>query len=118
MRRPAYGFQVSLRRRLERAKLFAEPRLAQFPRHKRGLHADASIYILEYEAVAMRPNHDAKTAADVVHLVPGSQLGCLQSRPKLFPGPAREAVDSVVGFAICSALRDPLAVARPRPKWG
>ncbi len=116
MGRLACGFQLSLRRRLERSKLFAEPRLAELASHERGLHANAAVHILEHEAVAMRPNHDAKTAANIVHVVPASQLGCLQSRPKLFPGPAREAVDSMVGFAIGSPLRDPLAVARPRPE--
>ena len=112
------GFSLSLRHRLKRSEPFAEPRLAEFPIHERSLHPYAALYVLEHQPVAVRANHYAKTAADVVHVVPAAQLGRPQSRPKLFPGPAREAVDSVVGFAIRSSLRDPLAVARPRPEGG
>jgi hypothetical protein len=72
IKRLACGFQVSLRCRLERAKLSAEPSLAELASHERRLHANATVGILEHEAVAMRPNHDAKTAADVVYVVPAS----------------------------------------------
>ena len=35
-----------------------------------------------HEPVALWPNRDAVAAADVVHIVPASQRGCPQSRPK------------------------------------
>jgi hypothetical protein len=47
---------------LELAKPFAEPRLAEFPIHERGLHADGPRRILEDETVAMRTSHDTETA--------------------------------------------------------
>jgi hypothetical protein len=116
MGRLVCGFPLSPRHRLKRSEPFTEPRLAELPSHERGLHPQAALYILEYQPVAVRPNHDAKTAADVVHVIPTSELGCPQGRPKLSPGPAREAVDSMVRFAIRRPLRDLLAVARPRPE--
>ncbi len=45
-----------------------------------GSHADASIHILEHEAVAVWPNHDTKPAANVVDVVPASQLGSSESK--------------------------------------
>jgi hypothetical protein len=57
---------------LEGSELFAEPGFAQRASHERRLNADASIHILEYEPVAMRPNRNAETAADVVHVIPAS----------------------------------------------
>ena len=118
MGRQACAFQVSLRRRPERSKLLAQPRLTQLPSHERSLHPNAALYILEYQTVAMRTNHDAKSAADLVDVIPTSEPRCLQRRPKLFPGPACEAVDSMVGFAIGSPWRNVLALplVRPRPK--
>jgi len=113
MERPLCGFSLSLRRQLKRSEPFAEPRLAELPSHERSLHAYAALYVLEHQPVAVRANHDAETTAGVVHVVPASQLGRPQSRPKLFQGPAREAFHSMVGFAVCSSLRDPFAVARP-----
>jgi hypothetical protein len=70
MGRLARGFQLSLRRRLERSKLSAEPRLAELATDERRLHENTSRHILEYEAVAMRPNHDTQTAAGFVYIVP------------------------------------------------
>ncbi len=116
MGRPRCGFSLSLRYGLKRSEPFAKPRLAELSANERSLHSYAALYVLEYQPVAMRPNHNAKAAAKVVHVIPTSQLGRLKSRPKLFPSPAREAFNSMVGFAVCSSLRDPLAVARPRPK--
>jgi hypothetical protein len=101
---------------LKGSKPLAEPILAELATDERGFHSDASLDILEYKPAAMLPNHNAKTAAEAVHVVPASQLSSHDSRPKLFPGPAREAVDSMVSFAICGPLRDALAVARPRPE--
>jgi hypothetical protein len=113
MGRPLCSFSLSLRHRLKRSQPFAEPRLAELPTHDRSLHPYAALYVLEHQPVAVPANHHAKTATHVVHVVPASQLGRAKGRPKLFPGPAREAFDSMVGFAVCSSLRDPLAVARP-----
>jgi hypothetical protein len=59
-------------RRLERSKVFAEPSFAELAGHERSFHADASLFVLEYKPVAMRSNHDAKTAADVVNVIPAS----------------------------------------------
>jgi hypothetical protein len=96
---------------LEGSELFAEPRLAQLASHDRGFDANASVYILEYQAVAMRPNHDAKSGTNIVYAIPAPQLGRAKSRPEFFPGPAREAFDFMVGLAIRSPLRESLAVA-------
>jgi hypothetical protein len=65
-------FPLSFRRRLERSELFAEPRLAQLSSHKRALHTNAALCILEYQPVAVSPNRDAVTAADGVNVVPAS----------------------------------------------
>jgi hypothetical protein len=72
MRRLACGFQLSLRPRLESSKLFAKSSLAQVASYQGRFHADASIHILENESVAMRPNHEAKTAADAMQVIPAS----------------------------------------------
>jgi hypothetical protein len=58
--------------RLEGSELFAKPRLAELASHERSLYANASVYILEYQPVAMRPNHDAQTAAGLVDVIPAS----------------------------------------------
>ena len=116
MRRLARGFSLSVRRRLKRSEPFAEPRLAELSSHERSLHPYAALDVLEHQPVAVWPNRNPVTAADGVKIIPASQLGGAKGRPKLFPGPAREAFHSMVGFAVCSSLRDPLAVARPRPK--
>jgi hypothetical protein len=76
MGRPLCGFSLSLRRRLKRSEPFAEPRLAELPSHERSLHPYAALYVLEHQPVAVRANHYAETTADVVHVVPASQLGC------------------------------------------
>jgi len=110
------NFPLLLRRPLERSEPFAEPSLAELSSHEGSLHPHAALYVLEDQPVAVRANHNAKAAAEVVHVVPASQLGRVKSRPKLFPVPAREAFDCMVGFAVCISLRDPLALARPRPK--
>jgi hypothetical protein len=70
MERPACGFQMSLRRRPERSDLFAEPSLAELASHERRLYSNATAGILEHKPVAVRPNHDAKTTADVVNIIP------------------------------------------------
>jgi hypothetical protein len=72
MGRPLCGFSLSLRRRLECAEPFAEPRLAELSSDERSLQPYAALYILEYQPVAVRPSHDAKAAADVVYVVPAS----------------------------------------------
>ncbi len=72
MGRLARGFELSLRRRLECSKPFAEPRLAELATDGRGLHPNTPHHILEYEAVAMQPNHDPQTAAGFVYVVPPS----------------------------------------------
>jgi len=51
MERLACGFQMSLRRRLERSEAFAEPSLAELASHERRLHANATVGILKHEAV-------------------------------------------------------------------
>jgi len=81
MERLVCCFQMSLRRRLERSKLFAEPSLAELASHERRLYPNATVGILEHEAVAVRPNHDTKPAANVVDVVPVSQLGSSKSGP-------------------------------------
>jgi hypothetical protein len=96
----------------KRSELIAEPGFAELAGHGGRLYPKASLRILEYQPVAMRPNHDAKTAADVVHVIPASWLGRAKGRPKVFPGPAREAVDALVGFAVCGSLWDVLFGAR------
>jgi hypothetical protein len=75
MLRLARRLQLSLRCGLEGSQVFAEPRLAELATDERRLHANTSRHILEYEAVAMRPNHDTQTAAGFVYIVPPSQLG-------------------------------------------
>jgi hypothetical protein len=55
---------------LEGSEAFAEPRLAELAIYERRLHAHALLDVLEDEAVAMRPEHDAKTGAYLMHLVP------------------------------------------------
>jgi hypothetical protein len=68
----ACGFHVSLRSRLESSKLFAESSLAELASYERRLHANTTVGILENESVAVRPNHDAKTAADAMQVIPAS----------------------------------------------
>ncbi len=116
MGRPLCGFSLSLRYGLKCSEPFAEPRLAELSSHKRSLHPYAAPYVLEHQPVAVWPNCNPVTAANRVNIIPASQVGGAKGRPKLLPGPAREAVDSVVSFAVCSSVRDPLALARPRPK--
>jgi hypothetical protein len=72
MRCIACGFHVLLRRRLEQSKLFAEPNLAQLASHEGRLYANATVGVLEHEAVAVRPNHDTMLATNVVNVVPAS----------------------------------------------
>jgi hypothetical protein len=57
---------------LEVAELLAEPRLAELASHEGRLDANSSVNILEYEAVAVRPNHDAKSGTDTMQVVPAS----------------------------------------------
>jgi hypothetical protein len=87
MRRLARGFQVLLGRRLEGSQLFAELRLAEFASYQGSFHAEASIHILEYKPVAIRPNHDAKSAADLAHLLPRSELRPPKRGPDVLPSP-------------------------------
>lgn len=55
MERLARGFQMSLRRRLERSKLFAEPILAEFASYERCFYSNSTVSILQHEAVAESP---------------------------------------------------------------
>jgi hypothetical protein len=55
---------------LKGSQLFAEPRLAELASHERSLYPNAALYILEYQAVAMSPNHDAKPGTNTVHVIP------------------------------------------------
>jgi hypothetical protein len=57
-------------RGLEGSEPLAKSWLAELAIHERGLHADALLDILEDEAIAMRPEHDAKTGAHLMQLVP------------------------------------------------
>jgi hypothetical protein len=77
-------------------ELLAQPRLAELTTHARCLHANAPLGVLKDEPVAMQPNHHAEATADVVQVVPASQLGSLKSGGERLPAPAREAVDPLV----------------------
>jgi hypothetical protein len=72
MGRLVRGLQLSLRRRLERSKPFAKPRLAELPTDERSFRPNAPHHILEYKTVAMQPNDDTQTAAGFVYVVPPS----------------------------------------------
>jgi hypothetical protein len=89
----------------------AESRLAELAIHERGLDSDAPLDVLEDEAVAMRPKHDAKTGAHVVNIVPAPQLPASKRGTELLSGPAGEAVDPVVGFAVRCSLGHFLTIA-------
>jgi hypothetical protein len=70
MDRPPRGFQLMRGRWLKDSELLAEPRLAELASHEGRLHPNAPLRILEDEAVAMRPNHDPQTAANLMHAIP------------------------------------------------
>lgn len=97
---------------LKGSELLAQSSLAELASHERSLHPNAALYVLEDQPITMRPNHDTKTAADAVHIIPAPCPGRLKSRPEVFPGPARKAVDAMVSFAVRGPLWDVLAVAR------
>jgi hypothetical protein len=101
---------------LEGSEPLAEPWLAELAVHERGLYSHALLHILEDEAVAMRPKHDAKTGAHVVNIVPAPDLHGSKCGTKLLPGPASKAVDSVVSFMVRHPLRDFLTITRSRLK--
>jgi hypothetical protein len=55
---------------LEGSEPLAESGLAELAIYERGLHSHALLDVLEDEAVAVRPQHDAKPGAHFVQLVP------------------------------------------------
>jgi hypothetical protein len=66
-------------------ELLAQRRLAELTTHARCLHANAPLGVLKDEPVAMQPNHHAEGTADVVQVVPASQLGSLKSGGERLP---------------------------------
>ena len=60
----------------------------------------------------MWPKHDAKTDTHTVYVVPASQLGRAKSGPEVFQGPAGEAFDALLRFAVSGPLWDLFTIAR------
>ncbi len=114
--RSSCSFQLMRGRSVEGSEPLAQARLAELAANERRLHAHALLDILEDEAVAMRPKHDAKTGAHVVNTVPAPHLPGSKCGTKLLPGPASKAVDSVVSFVVRRPLRNFLTIAHSRLK--
>ena len=64
----------------------------------------------------MQPNHHAVATADAVQVVPASQLGRSKRGGERLPGPAREAVDPLVRFAVRCSFGQVLPLPRYGPK--
>ena len=64
----------------------------------------------------MQPNHHAVATADAVQVVPASQLGRSKSGGERLPGPACEAVDPPVRFAVRCSFGQVLPLPRYGPK--
>jgi hypothetical protein len=69
------GFQLMRGRGLEGSELFAELGFAELAADERRLDPHTPIEVLEDQPIPMWPKHDAKTAADIMYVVPASQLG-------------------------------------------
>jgi hypothetical protein len=110
------SFERTHGRRPEVSERLAYRRLSELPTHARRLHTNLPLGILKHEPVAIQAKHHAKAAADLVQVVPASQLGCSKSGSERSPGPTREAVDSLMRFAVRRSLGQLLSTARHGPK--
>ena len=72
--------------------------------------------VLKDEPVSMQPNHHAEASADAVQVVPAAQLGRSKGGGERLPGPAREAVDPLVRFAVRCSFGQVLPLPRYGPK--
>ena len=87
-------------------------RLAELAVHERGLYSHALLHILEHKAIPVRPKHDAKIGTLLMQLVPAPELAGSKRGTERLLGPAREAVDALMGFAVRRSLRHSFAIAR------
>jgi hypothetical protein len=96
---------------MEVSEPLAEPWLAELAIYERCLHTNALLDILEDEAIPVRPKHDAKIGTLLMQLVPAPELAGSKRGTERLLGPAREAVDALMGFAVRRSLRHSFAIA-------